>query len=74
MNRLELEQYLKEHNYPTYERSKYDKYLLDKSFSFDLPSIHITGTNGKGSTANFLYNIYSKAGLKVGRYTSPTQL
>ena len=71
MNKEQLEQYFKEHNYSTYERSKYDKYLLDKSFSFDLPSIHITGTNGKGSTANYLYNIYQKAGLKVGLYTSP---
>lgn len=71
MNSVELEQYFKEHNYSTYERSKYDKYLSDKSFSFDVPSIHVTGTNGKGSTANYLYNIYRKAGLNVGRYTSP---
>lgn len=71
MNSVELEQYFKEHNYSTYERSKYDKYLSDKSFSFDVPSIHVTGTNGKGSTSNYLYNIYRKAGLNVGRYTSP---
>lgn len=71
MNNVELEQYFKEHNYPTYERSKYDKYLLDKNFVFDVPSIHITGTNGKGSTANYIYNIYRKAGLKVGLYNSP---
>lgn len=71
MNNVELEQYFKEHNYPTYERSKYDKYLLDKNFVFDVPSTHITGTNGKGSTANYIYNIYRKAGLKVGLYNSP---
>lgn len=35
------------------------------------PTIHIVGTNGKGSTAAFLNNILLKAGYKVGRYTSP---
>ncbi len=34
-------------------------------------SIHITGTNGKGSVANFIANILSEAGYKVGLYTSP---
>ena len=36
-----------------------------------IPSIHIAGTNGKGSTAAFLSSILSKAGYKVGVYTSP---
>ncbi len=71
MNRNELEAYFKEHNYPSYERGNYDRYLKDHSFSFDVPSIHITGTNGKGSTSNYIYNIYRKAGYKVGLYTSP---
>lgn len=71
MNNQELEVYFKEHNYPSYERGNYDKYLKDHSFSFSVPSIHITGTNGKGSTANYIYNIYRKAGYKVGLYTSP---
>lgn len=71
MNNQELEVYFKEHNYPSYERGNYDRYLKDHSFSFDVPSIHITGTNGKGSTSNYIYNIYRKAGYKVGLYTSP---
>ena len=71
MNRTELETYFKEHNYPSYERGNYDKYLKDHHFSFKSPSIHITGTNGKGSTSNYIYNIYRKAGYKVGLYTSP---
>ena len=33
--------------------------------------IHVAGTNGKGSTIAFLKNIYQKAGLKVGVFTSP---
>lgn len=71
MNRIELETYFKEHNYPSYERGNYDRYLEDHNFSFKSPSIHITGTNGKGSTSNYIYNIYRKAGYKVGLYTSP---
>jgi len=34
-------------------------------------SIHIAGTNGKGSTAHFLNSILQKAPIKVGLYTSP---
>lgn len=33
--------------------------------------IHVTGTNGKGSTVNYISQILSDLGLKVGRYTSP---
>ena len=35
------------------------------------PSIHIAGTNGKGSTAAFCESILRNAGYKVGLYTSP---
>lgn len=34
-------------------------------------SIHIAGTNGKGSVANMLAAICTAAGLKTGLYTSP---
>ncbi len=34
-------------------------------------SIHIAGTNGKGSTSHFIASILQSAGLKVGLYTSP---
>lgn len=33
--------------------------------------IHVTGTNGKGSTAAYIASILSKEGYKVGRYISP---
>lgn len=39
-----------------------------------LPSpkiIHLVGTNGKGSTGRFLATALSRAGKKVGHYTSP---
>jgi len=35
------------------------------------PSIHIAGTNGKGSTSHFLASILQSAGFRVGLYTSP---
>lgn len=35
------------------------------------PTIYLTGTNGKGSTAAFLYSCLKEAGLRVHRYTSP---
>src|SRR5580765_6116061 len=34
-------------------------------------SIHIAGTNGKGSTAAFLESILRHAGYRTGLYTSP---
>lgn len=34
-------------------------------------SIHVAGTNGKGSTSHLLAAIYQAAGYKVGLYTSP---
>ena len=35
------------------------------------PSIHIAGTNGKGSTAAFLASIFMEASYKTALYTSP---
>jgi|TARA_B110000305_G_C19432669_1_gene637101 dihydrofolate synthase/folylpolyglutamate synthase len=34
-------------------------------------SVHVTGTNGKGSTSHMLASILQEAGYKVGLYTSP---
>ena len=34
-------------------------------------SIHIAGTNGKGSTAAFLASMFMEAGYRTGLYTSP---
>jgi dihydrofolate synthase/folylpolyglutamate synthase len=35
------------------------------------PTIHVAGTNGKGSTSHMLAAILQKAGYRVGLYTSP---
>lgn len=34
-------------------------------------SIHVAGTNGKGSTSSMLASVFMEAGYKVGLYTSP---
>ena len=44
-------------------------YLGDPHKKF--PSIHIAGTNGKGSTSHMLASIFQQAGYKTGLYTSP---
>jgi dihydrofolate synthase/folylpolyglutamate synthase len=36
-----------------------------------IPSIHITGTNGKGSTTAMATSLLMAKGLTVGTYTSP---
>ena len=45
------------------------KYLGNPHAQFK--SIHIAGTNGKGSTAHMLTSVLQEAGYKVGLYTSP---
>ena len=37
----------------------------------EVPTVHITGTNGKGSTSAMLTSILSASGLKVGSFNSP---
>jgi len=47
---------------------------LDKHFNFphkNFKSIHIAGTNGKGSVAHILTSVLMEAGFNVGLYTSP---
>jgi dihydrofolate synthase / folylpolyglutamate synthase len=38
---------------------------------FKFKSVHVGGTNGKGSTSHMLASILQSAGLKTGLYTSP---
>ncbi|MBR4842640.1 MAG: bifunctional folylpolyglutamate synthase/dihydrofolate synthase [Bacteroidaceae bacterium] len=48
--------------------------LIDKRIGYphkSFPSIHIAGTNGKGSVAHTLAAILQASGLKTGLYTSP---
>src|SRR5574344_2322780 len=54
-----------------YQRENFDRFLCDISFEYLIPSVHIAGTNGKGSTASYLASIYKEAGYKVGLFMSP---
>ncbi len=45
------------------------KFLDDPQLKFK--SVHIGGTNGKGSTSHMLASIFQTAGYKTGLYTSP---
>ena len=48
---------------------KLSAYLNDPHLQFK--SIHVGGTNGKGSTSHMLASVLQEAGYKVGLYTSP---
>lgn len=54
-----------------YQRNNFDAFLKAVKFSYNVPSVHIAGTNGKGSTAHFLEMSYVNAGYKVGAFCSP---
>ena len=47
----------------------FSKYLGNPETKFK--TIHVAGTNGKGSTSHLLASILQENGLKVGLYTSP---
>lgn len=63
--------YILSKNRGDYQRDNFDDFLKKVNFSFDIPAIHIAGTNGKGSVATYLKDIYLKNGYKVGLFTSP---
>ena len=54
-----------------YQLDNFKSFLKHTKFSYNIPSIHVAGTNGKGSTCNYLASIYRAHGLKVGLYVSP---
>lgn len=54
-----------------YQRGNLDSFLESVHFSYKTPSIHIAGTNGKGSTSAYIASIYSANGYKVGLFKSP---
>ena len=37
----------------------------------DFPSVHIAGTNGKGSVSAMLHSIFLESGKKTGLFVSP---
>ena len=67
---------------PVYQNSGAFKYKIDLQNIYDLSAylgnphtklktIHVGGTNGKGSTSHILSSVLQESGYKVGLYTSP---
>ena len=71
MSDFNLKDYFESMDRGDYQRENFDDFLKKVSFSYNVPSIHIAGSNGKGTTANYLANIYRAHGLNVGLFTSP---
>ena len=67
---------------PMYQRSGKAAYKADLSNTtllmnhlsnpqFGFKSVHVAGTNGKGSTSHMIASVLQESGYKVGLYTSP---
>ena len=57
-----------------YKEGLYNTYVLDEHFGHPhtkYKTIHIAGTNGKGSCAHMLAAVLQSCGYKTGLYTSP---
>lgn len=55
-----------------YQRDNFDKFLKAIHFKYTIKTIHIAGTNGKGSTLAYIASIYKEAGYNVGTFYSPS--
>lgn len=49
----------------------HDAYALLKPYMQQPRTVHVVGTNGKGSTGRMVAHLAYKSGIKVGHYTSP---
>ena len=58
-----------------YQRDNFDRFLNKIKFSFEIPAVHVAGSNGKGTTIECLYKCLLKENkYKVGKFTSPYDL
>ena len=71
MGKIDLNTYFDKVGHGEYQRDNFDSFLAKVNFAYNIPSIHIAGSNGKGTTANYLAHIYRAQGYKVGLFTSP---
>lgn len=67
----EVKSYFLEHDFKSYEKDNFDDFIFKTKFSYTIPSVHITGTNGKTCVATYLASIYESSHYKVGLFTSP---
>lgn len=68
---MNVDEYLSQFQRNDYQRDNFDAFLHKVNFKFSIPAIHIAGTNGKGSTANYLNEIYIENGYKTGIFSTP---
>lgn len=54
-----------------YEREDWDRFVKKINLSLNVPFIHIAGSNGKGSTAHYLYKMYRAKGYHVALFSKP---
>jgi dihydrofolate synthase/folylpolyglutamate synthase len=57
-----------------YKEGMENSFLIDKHLHYPhtkYKTIHVAGTNGKGSTCHLLASVLQEAGYKTGLYTSP---
>ncbi|MDR1526117.1 MAG: bifunctional folylpolyglutamate synthase/dihydrofolate synthase [Dysgonamonadaceae bacterium] len=57
-----------------YKEGMENSFLIDQHLNYPhtkYKTIHVAGTNGKGSTSHMLASILQEAGYKTGLYTSP---
>lgn len=68
----EVVQFMKQQKNRVYSLDNFKSYMQDRNNpQFQLPCIHIGGTNGKGSTTNYVKEVLRVAGYKVATFTSP---
>ncbi len=67
---VDLERHAGAHRTPTLEPTRAALAALADP-QRDYPSVHVTGTNGKGTTTTLTSALLTGAGLRVGTYTSP---
>jgi dihydrofolate synthase/folylpolyglutamate synthase len=57
-----------------YKSTLDNTHRLDQAFAYphrNYPTIHVAGTNGKGSVSHMIASVLQASGLKTGLYTSP---
>ena len=69
----EVEIFLKEHDHrELYDNENVFRFKKRNPFVINKPIIHITGTNGKGSTLHYLEKIYRSCGYHIASFVSPS--
>lgn len=63
---------LKKYDKEAFNLDRFKKFLRDYDVAYEkLPCIHITGSKGKGTAAHLIASYLTRAGYKVGLFTSP---